>query len=238
MLRDRSEQYNRHLKHQVRVDVVPFALKVLFDRHLESLTAFDFLLVVESSPLPNELHEFEVCEVEPHYKERNSEDPNLCPVQVYLAFALLTIWHVRCVDHWSEEVKSERNKSVDNDVPSCLPPVRLEEGDYEVVAEPSWPFQLLKFADQIAKALAILEHPSELDDLQVDKLALFRPVMVGDHSWDYFICDESRIEFDGVKHHVRPVPIQLGDLPRLIGLIERMLQYFSRYRRVLLNQLD
>ena len=54
---------------------------------------------------------------------------------------------------------------MDNDVPSCLPPVRLEEGDYEVVAEPSWSFQLLKFADQIAKTLSILEHPSELNNL-------------------------------------------------------------------------
>ena len=99
MLHDRSKQYNRHLKHQVRVDVVPFALKVLLDRHLESLTAFDFLLAVESSPLSNELHEFEVCEVEPHEKEWNSDYPNLCPVQVYLAFALLTIRHVRCIDH-------------------------------------------------------------------------------------------------------------------------------------------
>ena len=71
---------------------------------------------------------------------------------------------------------------MDNNVPSCLPPVRLEEGDYEVVTEPSWSFQLLKFADQIAKTLSILEHPSELNDLQVDKLALFGPVLVGDHS--------------------------------------------------------
>lgn len=108
------------------------------------------------------------------------------------------------------------------------------------MAEPTRSLERLKLADQVAESFAVLEHPAEGHNLDIDKLPNVRPVFVwirnlGSH---LILIDERRVHLERRDGYLILVPVELFYLPGLRCFEEAVFDDLSRDRSVLLNEFD